>query len=1011
MAMSNEEEQFLSDIKVAGFNTHGLKSNVPFVTNLINSFDVLFVSEHWLSNAERLVIKDIVSPCHKIHFSSAEKQASGRPYGGNVFIVNSINAGATTIVHEEPHILAIKATLNSKSYIYIGLYLTCFRNNTSVDAYKCELNTLSSIIKLYEDECEIVMLGDFQTFPEVIYDNHARNHHKRNPLSKPLHQFLQAHNLDLYDVTEGTGPLQTYQHRTLPHSSYIDHIIMSRDNPIPHTNCVIHETNLNNMSDHQPISITLKYENPSIEQIVKEESKEIVIPSFAWKDDNFICEYNNESHKQLTELFNTDCNPSAEDICAKLHNSSDVAFKVCFPEKTRNRHSKSWWSTELSNLKNILTVHFKTWKEYGFPKDELNVYYNRYLLARKNFRKGVKLAQNKKVYESLHKMNGLKDTHPRKFWSKIRQLRKSDNKRLFEINGKRTTEDIVHEFADNFNTLFNNPIIERTPGDERSLPSADTEPNQLRLSVEDIDDAILKLKENKSADPNLLVAEHVIYSDCILLKKWLCNFYNTIFDNQSTHSILSTSVLHPLVKSSKKSMRNFGNYRGISIIPVLTKLLEYIILMKYPELCHSHISQHGYKSASSTLHAEFLIRETLHYYNTNRSPVYICGLDAEKAFDSVNWDILFEKLFYDKKIPLAVVNVIKSLYLQGTANVKYNGRYSYQFSLSQGVRQGSVLSPHLYNIYTEDLLTSLSQQTLDGTNLFGHYTGILMYADDIILMSPTLSGLKSLINTCNSVSRSNCINFNTDKTEFCISYNCDPLSNSFAMNGYTVKASDGLKHLGVLWNIKKNILTMDDANVDSRLSKFWAVIKALIKEGIRFCQPQTIKQLYISIAVPTLTYSLELCELSDKLRKKLDIEGRKALKQLFNISSFSKNHLNSLLNIEHISTRLIKNKFNLLTRLLHSKHTSNIILQMLSSPNSNSTFITNIMDISYEKKINFMDVLVSRKTPLISDDHKTANNNEAQQLIRCLNTWCNPNSRKRFVEIMEGRVVRTAPSE
>ena len=108
--------------------------------------------------------------------------------------------------------------------------------------------------------------------------------------------------------------------------------------------------------------------------------------------------------------------------------------------------------------------------------------------------------------------------------------------------------------------------------------------------------------------------------------------------------------------------------------------------MKYPELCHSHISQHGYKSSSSTLHAEFLIRETLHYYNTNRSPVYICGLDAEKAFDSVNWDILFEKLFYDKKIPLAVVNVIKSLYIQGTANVKYNGKYSYQFSLSQGVQ-------------------------------------------------------------------------------------------------------------------------------------------------------------------------------------------------------------------------------------------------------------------------------------------------------------------------------------
>ena len=742
MATKNDsdENQYYSDIRVVGFNTHGLKSNVPFVGNLLNTFDVLFISEHWLSNAERLIIKDIVPSNYKLHFSPAQKKAAGRPYGGNLFIVNTGKVGISTIIHEEPHTLAIKVTLNNKSYIYIGLYLTCYRDHASVDAYKSELDTLSSIIKLYKGESEIIMLGDLQTFPEVIYDKHERNNDKRNPLSKPLHQFLEEHQLDLYDVIKGTGPTQTYQHRTLPHSSYIDHIIMSREGPISHKDCHVHEVNPVNLSDHQPISITLKYENPTIEQIIKNDADEIVIPSFAWKDNDFICEYNNEAQNQFNELFSTDPDPSIDSICTILHSSSDVAYKKCFPEKTRNPHSKLWWTNELSNLKSILSLHFKTWKECGFPKDDQNVYYNRYLLARKNFRKGVKRAQNKKVYESLRKMDGLKDTHPRKFWSKIRQLRKSDNKRLFEINGKRTPENIAHEFADNFNTLFNNPIINRDSANERTLPEADTEPNQLVLSVEDIDNAILKLKENKSADPNLLVAEHVIYSECSQFKEWMCKFYNSIFDAQSTHNILSTSVIHPLVKSSKKSMRNFGNYRGISIIPVLTKLLEYIILMKYPELALSHILQHGYKSSSSTLHAEFLIRETLHYYNTNHSPVYICGLDAEKAFDSVNWDILFEKLFYDKKIPLAVVNVIKSLYMQGTAKVKYNGKYSYQFPLSQGVRQGSVLSPHLYNIYTEDLLSAISEQTADGTNLFGYYTGILMYADDIILMSPTLSG-------------------------------------------------------------------------------------------------------------------------------------------------------------------------------------------------------------------------------------------------------------------------------
>ena len=191
----------------------------------------------------------------------------------------------------------------------------------------------------------------------------------------------------------------------------------------------------------------------------------------------------------------------------------------------------------------------------------------------------------------------------------------------------------------------------------------------------------------------------------------------------------------PLVKNLKKSLKSAGNYRGISIIPILTKMLEYIILLKCPELTAGHDLQFGFKQKSSTLHAEFVISETIRYYAHKKSNLYMCSLDAEKAFDSCNWDILFFKLQQEKQIPLRVIKVLSSLYRLGSAKFHYEGCVSSEFSISQRVRQGSILAPYLYNIYFELLLREMESSCNFGASIFGKFTGIIMYADDIILLS------------------------------------------------------------------------------------------------------------------------------------------------------------------------------------------------------------------------------------------------------------------------------------
>ena len=135
-----------------------------------------------------------------------------------------------------------------------------------------------------------ILLGDLQTFPDTIYDHHCRNNVKRNPLSKLLQLFLKQNNLNLYDVTDGTGPTVTHKHKTLPNSSYIDHIVMCMDSPPSFANCEIHDEDELNLSDHQPVSISIT-QIPSLQQLLREDCKNTVPPRSVWKDAVFLQNY------------------------------------------------------------------------------------------------------------------------------------------------------------------------------------------------------------------------------------------------------------------------------------------------------------------------------------------------------------------------------------------------------------------------------------------------------------------------------------------------------------------------------------------------------------------------------------------------------------------------------------------------------------------------------------------------------------------------------------------------
>ena len=115
-----------SDIRITSINTQGLKNNTEYITSLLNKDDIIFICEHWLSNAEKTIVNNLTFR-HALYFTPAEKGPTGRPFGGNCFLVSKEFTNVK-ILHEDSNILTIQLTANNINMIIIGVYLTCYND-------------------------------------------------------------------------------------------------------------------------------------------------------------------------------------------------------------------------------------------------------------------------------------------------------------------------------------------------------------------------------------------------------------------------------------------------------------------------------------------------------------------------------------------------------------------------------------------------------------------------------------------------------------------------------------------------------------------------------------------------------------------------------------------------------------------------------------------------------------------------------------------------------------------
>ena len=148
----------------------------------------------------------------------------------------------------------------------------------------------------------------------------------------------------------------------------------------------------------------------------------------------------------------------------------------------------------------------------------------------------------------------------------------------------------------------------------------------------------------------------------------------------------------------------------------------------------------------------------MQFFNNRSSNIYISSLDASKAFDRVNYYVLFSTLI-NNKFPIVFIKVIINLYSKLRTIVRWNGFESANLRVLSGVRQGGVLSPLLFNCYVDRIITQLKYAGL-GCHFVSCYVGCIMYADHLLLMSSSVLELQKMLDLYNSEGSFLCINFN-----------------------------------------------------------------------------------------------------------------------------------------------------------------------------------------------------------------------------------------------------------
>lgn len=795
-------------------NIRSLSKNFDLLRSMLNCLpkhpDVIALTETWLNNTNKHLYQlDGYSSFHLVRTT--------REHGGiSIFVKNDIHTHVLhdyCFINEDSELYTVKIRIDKVEHIIATLYRPHSKHIAVNNFTDIITNTLSADIFTNN---KTIILGDLN----INLLEHS--------IHLPTNIFINAMQTMNY-FPHISRPTRFPDNPQLGAPSLLDHVWTNFSPPsLSGILCY-------NISDHLPIFINIAKHS------ALNTRHRITFRDFSKNShDKFTQELLQINWEELYHM--TNANESFNyfiDIIIKLYNK-------CFPIKTKfvteKRLQNPWLTRGLMNSIKHKFILFKQSK-LGI------ISHATYKIYRNNLTKAIR---NAKCNYYSNFFSDFKN-NTKKIWQAINTLKgnSQENTKINSLKLSTTELNKPLDIAEAFSTYFSNIA----PQLDSQLPNSNVNPNSYLvgnypqsmvvpiLTTHDLNKVIQTIKNKKSGINDIAVT--VVKRNTELLSAPLAFLVNLSITSGTFPAKLKNAVITPIYKSGPND--NIKNYRPISQLSIFSKIFESAMktyLMQYLE--HKNIlnkAQFGFRPKCSTFHALNAFSNDILASIDKKLSVLSIFVDFSKAFDTVNHNILLDKMhFYG--IRGTILSWFRDYLSDRQQQVRFQGEMSSFKTVTLGVPQGSVLGPILFLIYINDI-----------SNIFLNSKTIL-FADDmtIYLIGPSPEQLVMSANEeltkLHQWCLSNRLTINTDKTHFMI-FTCKRHFNlpQLSINEYPICRTSSVKFLGV---------TYDDSmtfkfHINNLTLKFSRHI-ALLYQVKDFIPQNVLKCIYYAHIYPLLTY-------------------------------------------------------------------------------------------------------------------------------------------------------------